>query len=80
MPNADAVMIFSCEERKAAISRAARLLQCSRGTAEEREFEMLTQAILEYDLIQHAQPIEIPPGFMRYIHGPGRLPSARMGL
>ena len=79
MPNADAVMIFSSEERKAAISRAAQLLQCARGTAEEREFEMLTQAVLEYDLIQNAQPIEIPPGFTHFIHGPRRQPVALIG-
>ncbi|HEV7258609.1 MAG TPA: hypothetical protein VGN82_12590 [Bosea sp. (in: a-proteobacteria)] len=68
MPNADAVMIFSCEERKAAVLRAAQLLNCAKGTEEEREFEMLTEAIVEYDLIQEAQaPVEIPDGFMQFI-------------
>lgn len=68
MPNADAVMIFSCEERKAAVLRAAQLLNCAQGTEEEREFEMLTQAIVEYDLIQEAQaPVEIPAEFMQFI-------------
>ncbi|WP_156323444.1 hypothetical protein [Bosea sp. AAP35] len=39
------------QERKAAILRAARLLQCAGGTDEDREFAILTQAIAEYDLI-----------------------------
>lgn len=80
MPNADAVMIFSCEERKAAVLRAAQLLQCARGVDEDREFEMLTQAIVEYDLIQEAQaPIEIPPGFMPFIREAGRQRAADKG-
>jgi hypothetical protein len=80
MPNADAVMIFSCEERKAAVLRAAQLLNCAPGSEEEREFEMLTQAIVEYDLIQEAQaPVEIPPGFMQFIRGAGRTPTSGKG-
>ncbi|HEY5793774.1 MAG TPA: hypothetical protein VIU82_02080 [Bosea sp. (in: a-proteobacteria)] len=68
MPYADAVMIFSCEERRGAVLRAAQLLNCAPGSDEEREFEMLTQAIVEYDLIQQAQaPVEIPAGFMQFI-------------
>ena len=68
MPNADAVMIFSSEERKAAVLRAAQLLNCAKGTDDEHEFEMLTEAIVEYDLIQEAQaPVEIPPEFMQFI-------------
>ncbi|TCR67401.1 hypothetical protein [Bosea sp. BK604] len=73
MPEADAVMISSYEERKAAILRAAALINCSRGSDEEREFEMLTQAIAEFDIVQAAQsPIEIPPAFMQFIRGAGR--------
>lgn len=68
MPNADAVMIFSSEERRAAVLRAAQLLNCAPGSDQEREFEMLTQAIVEYDLIQQAQaPVEIPAEFMQFI-------------
>jgi hypothetical protein len=70
MPFADPLMIFSSEERKAAIWRAAHLLNAAKGSEEEREFEMLTDAIVEYDIIQQDQaPVEIPPGFMRFIHG-----------
>lgn len=80
MPNADTVMIFSCEERKAAVLRAAQLLNCAPGSEEEQEFERLTQAIVEYDLIQEAQaPVEIPPGFMQFIREAGRLRAASRG-
>lgn len=68
MPNADAVTIFSYAERKAAVWRAAKLLACAKGSEQEREFEMLTLAIVEFDLDQEAQEfIEIPPAFMRFL-------------
>lgn len=68
MPNADALTISSYAERKAAVLRAAQLLTCAKGSEEEHEFEMLTQAIVEFDLIQEAQEfIEIPPAFMRFL-------------
>lgn len=68
MPNADAVTILSYAERKAAILRAAKLIACAKGSEEEREFEMLTQAIVEFDLDQEAQEfIEIPPAFVPFL-------------
>lgn len=78
MPIADTVMIVSSEERKAAILRAAQLINCAKGSEEDREFDMLTAAIVEYDLIQEAQaPVEIPPGFMQFIHGAHRQAAAK---
>lgn len=68
MPNADAVMISSFEERKAAVLRAAALMNCAKGSDEDREFEMLTEAIAEFDIIQAAQtPIDIPPAFTQFM-------------
>jgi hypothetical protein len=68
MPNADAVMISSYEERKAAVLRAAQLISSSRGSDEEREFERLTEAIADFDIRQEAlEFIEIPPAFMQFL-------------
>lgn len=80
MPNADAVMISSYEERKAAVLRAAQLLSSSRGSEGEREFELLTEAIADFDIRQEALGyVEIPPAFMRFLsHGhQGRTSSSR---
>ncbi|MFC5423906.1 hypothetical protein ACFPOB_30760 [Bosea eneae] len=68
MPNADAVTISSYEERKAAVLRAAQLISSARGSEGEREFEMLTEAIAEFDICQDAlDVIEIPPAFMQFL-------------
>lgn len=68
MTNADAVMISSYEQRKAAVLRAAQLISSSRGSDGEREFEMLTEAIADFDIRQEALGfIEIPPAFMQFL-------------
>ncbi|AZO79697.1 MULTISPECIES: hypothetical protein [unclassified Bosea (in: a-proteobacteria)] len=68
MPNADAVVISSYEQRKAAVLRAAQLISSSRGSDGEREFEMLTEAIADFDIRQEALGfIEIPPAFMQFL-------------
>lgn len=68
MPNADAVMISSYEQRKAAVLRAAQLISSPRGSEGEREFEMLTEAIADFDIRQKALGfIEIPPAFMQFL-------------
>lgn len=54
MPMADALIIFSTEERKAAIWRAAQLLNAAKGSDEALEFDMLTNAIVEFDLTKEA--------------------------
>lgn len=80
MPNADAVMISSYEERKAAVLRAAQLISSSRGSDGEREFEMLTEAIADFDIRQDALGfIEIPPAFMHFLSSghQGRVSSSR---
>lgn len=80
MPNADAVMISSYEQRKAAVLRAAQLISSSRGSNGEREFEMLTEAIADFDIRQEALGfIEIPPAFMRFLSSghQGRVSSSR---
>ena len=80
MPNADAVVISSYEERKAAVLRAAQLISSSRGSDGEREFETLTEAIADFDIRQEALGyIEIPPAFMRFLSSghQGRLSGSR---
>jgi hypothetical protein len=78
MPIADTVMIASWEERKAAVLRAAQLINCALGSDDEREFEQLTEAIVEYDIIQQAQaPVEIPPGFVPFIRAAHRQSAAK---
>ncbi|MDR6872024.1 hypothetical protein J2Y55_003040 [Bosea sp. BE125] len=68
MPNADAVMISSYEQRKAAVLRAAQLISSSRDSDGEREFEMLTEAIADFDIRQEAlEFIELPPAFMQFL-------------
>ncbi len=68
MPNADAVMISSYEQRKAAVLRAAQLISSSSGSDSEREFETLTEAIADFDIRQEALGfIEIPPAFMQFL-------------
>ncbi|WID97157.1 hypothetical protein QO058_02425 [Bosea vestrisii] len=80
MPNADAVMISSYEQRKAAVLRAAQLISSLRGSDGEREFEMLTEAIADFDIRQEALSfIEIPPAFMQFLSSghQGRVSSNR---
>lgn len=68
MPKADAVTISSYQQRKAAVLRAAQLISSSRGSDGEREFEMLTEAIADFDIRQEALGfIEIPPAFMQFL-------------
>lgn len=68
MPNVDAVMISSYPQRKAAVLRAAQLISSSRGSDGEREFEILTEAIADFDIRQEALGfIEIPPAFMQFL-------------
>lgn len=77
MPYADTVTICSYEDRKAAVLRAAHLLQCGMGSDEDHEFEMLTEAIAEFDILQDSLgPVEIPPAFMRFIHGASQRSAA----
>lgn len=47
MPNADALIIRSYPQRKAAVLRAAQLLSSSPGSDSEREFEQITEAIAD---------------------------------
>lgn len=80
MPNADAVVISSYEQRKVAVLRAAQLISSSRGSEGEREFEMLTEAIADFDISQEALGfIEIPPAFMQFLSGghQGRVSGSR---
>jgi hypothetical protein len=68
MPNTDAVTISSYEQRKAAVLRAAELISSPKGSDGEREFEMLTEAIADFDIRQDDIGfIEIPPGFMQFL-------------
>ncbi|MCV9937195.1 hypothetical protein OIU35_12580 [Boseaceae bacterium BT-24-1] len=70
MPNADAVMISSYEQRKAAVLRAAQLISSLRGSDCEGEFEMLIDAIADFDIRQEALGfIEIPPAFLQFLSG-----------
>jgi hypothetical protein len=70
MPNADAVTISSYEQRKAAVLRAAQLISSLRGSDGEREFETLTEAIVDFDIRQEALCfVEIPPAFMQFLSG-----------
>lgn len=80
MPNADAVLISSYEQRKAAVLRAAQLISSSRSSDGEREFEMLTEAIADFDIRQEAIGfIEIPSAFMQFLSSghQGRALSSR---
>lgn len=80
MPNANAVMISSFEERKVAVLRAAALMNCAKGSDEDFEFEMLTQAIVEFDIIQAARtPIDIPPAFTQFMRRARRQPVGNKG-
>ncbi|UZF93580.1 hypothetical protein [Bosea sp. NBC_00550] len=68
MPNAHAVMISSYEQRKAAVLRAAQLISSSSGSDGEWEFEMLIEAIADFDIRQEAVGfIEIPTAFMQFL-------------
>jgi hypothetical protein len=68
MPNADAVLISSYQERKAAVLRAAQLISSPMGSDGEREFAVLTEAIADFDIRQDALDyIEIPPAFMQFL-------------
>ncbi|KUL92618.1 hypothetical protein DK26_28120 [Bosea sp. WAO] len=70
MPNADAVTITTYEDRKTAVLRAAKLISSPKGSQGEREFELLTEAIAEFDIRQEAEAfIEIPPAFIQFLGG-----------
>lgn len=74
MPIADTVKIASAYERKAAVLRAAELINCAKGSDEEREFNALTEAIAEFDLRRHAIPvIEIPAAIIQILGGEHQL-------
>lgn len=78
MQIAETGKIGSCEERKAAVLRAAQLINCAKGSEAEREFQMLTDAIVEFDLFQEASaPIEIPPGFMHFMRAAHQRPNVK---
>lgn len=80
MPNADAVTISSYQQRKAAVLRAAQLISSPRGSDGEREFEILTEAIADFDIRQDALGfVEIPPAFMRFLSSghQGRVSGSR---
>lgn len=68
MPNADALIIRSYPQRKAAILRAAQLLSSSPGSDSERDFELLIGAIADFDIRQEALGyIEIPRAFAVFL-------------
>lgn len=68
MPNADAVAISSYQQRKAAVLRAAQLISSLPGSEGEREFEMLTEAIADFDISQEALGyIELPQSFVQLL-------------
>jgi hypothetical protein len=68
MPNADAVTISSYQQRKAAVLRAAQLISSAPGSDGEREFEMLTEAIADFDIHQEALGyIELPRSFAQFL-------------
>ena len=57
--------IGSFRERKIALHRAAELISSGEGC--EREFQMLFNAIVEFDIAQDRAPIEIPLGFTHFL-------------
>lgn len=68
MPNADAFVIRSHSQRKAAVLRAAALLSSSSDSKSVHEFEQLTDAIADFDIRQEALGyIEIPRAFAVFL-------------
>lgn len=68
MPNGDALIIRSYPQRKAAVLRAAQLISSPPGSDSELEFEMLTEAIADFDIRQKALDyVEIPRAFVRLL-------------
>lgn len=68
MPNVDAVTITTYQERKTAVLRAAQLLSSAKASDDEREFDLLTEAIADFDIRQGSEAfIEIPAEFMRFL-------------
>lgn len=68
MPNVDAVTITTYQERKTAVLRAAELLSSAKESEDEREFDLLTEAIADFDIRQDAAAyIEIPAEFVRFL-------------
>ncbi|KUL97343.1 hypothetical protein DK26_01345 [Bosea sp. WAO] len=68
MPNVDAVTITTYQERKTAVLRAAELLSSAKASDDEREFDLLTEAIADFDIRQDAEAfVEIPAEFMRFL-------------
>jgi len=73
MPNADALIIGSYPQRKAAVLRAAELLSSSSERDGSREFELLTEAIADFDIRQEALGyIEIPRAFVVFLSSRNR--------
>lgn len=68
MPNADAFIIRSYPQRKAAVVRAAALLSSSSDADSAHEFEQLTEAIADFDIRQEALGyIDIPRAFAVFL-------------
>lgn len=68
MPSADAVLIASYADRKAAVFRAAQIFASPRGSELERELERLTEAIVAFDMEQAEKEfVEIPLAFMQFL-------------
>ena len=68
MPNADAFVIRSYPQRKAAVLRAAALLASSSHPDSAHEFEQLIEAIADFDIRQEALGcIDIPRAFAVFL-------------
>ncbi len=68
MPNADALLIRSYPQRKVAVLRAAEILSSSSEGDGSREFELITEAIADFDIRQEALGyIEIPRAFVMFL-------------
>ncbi|MDU0343891.1 hypothetical protein [Bosea rubneri] len=59
--------IKSFGERQAAVQRAAQLINAAMDAGAEREFQLLFDAILEFDIAEAKMPVEIPLGFMYFL-------------
>lgn len=78
MPIADTAKIGSFAERKAAVLRAAQLINCAKGSEADFEFQALTDAIAEFDILEEERsPIEIPPGFAHFLRAAHQAPDAK---
>lgn len=59
--------IRSFEERQVAVHKAAQLINSAKDTGATREFQMLFDAILEFDIAGENTPVEIPLGFIHLL-------------